>query len=779
MLGGDGRGFASAPLPVVDLREDNTRIDRSCLIRIEAGRVIPDVDGNGVMQVTADGVVIRFAPGGELRGAAPSTLWDQLRGVGIRIEGHRDVVLQGVRIHGFKCAVWATGADGLRIEGGDCSDNYRQRLRSTSQREDAADWLYPHYNDERPWREEYGAAVCVERSSGITIRDLRVRRTQNGIILDRVSDSWIYDNDCSFLSGWGLAMWRSCSNLISRNAFDFCVRGHVEGVYNRGQDSAGILCFEQSSDNVFAENSATHGGDGFFGFAGREAIGQTWWEREQARLRQETGRQEVEDLIRIPAERSREWSARGCNRNLLVHNDFSDASAHGIELTFSEGNLLVSNRVVNNGICGFWGGYSSGTLIAGNVFADNGGLGYGLERGAINMEHASANRILNNLFRNNRCAIHLWWDNDEALLRMPGVVGNERGVTGNLIAGNRIEITAEHHFKRLSQGEPLVGLQLRDVPGGGHVHSNLWINNDVHLSPGLARLFDFTPGCSIVTNPPPGGVDTSWEVPPYALLGRRRPVGARAHLAGRDQIIMDEWGPWDHRSPLIRRLASGADKVRFELRGLVEPPTVELLQGEVSVRCESAGDTQGSSLLEISGGKGVVPWRIRLRSGEFEQILQGTLVQTRWEVVFFEWPETLDPRKDLAGWRRLAGAAGAARGEVSSLDFPYGGGGPRDLPVLSACGPALPGPDHFGMVARTTLRLPAGRWRLRTESDDGVRVRVQGRTVIENWSWHGPTRDEGWWEQAAEGDVLIEVEHFEIDGWAVLRFELLPAEESR
>src|SRR5687768_18079716 len=39
---------------------------------------------------------------------------------------------------------------------------------------------------------------------------------------------------------------------------------------SRGQDSAGILCFEQSSDNLFAENSATHGGDGFFGFRSEE-----------------------------------------------------------------------------------------------------------------------------------------------------------------------------------------------------------------------------------------------------------------------------------------------------------------------------------------------------------------------------------------------------------------------------------------------------------------------------------------------------------------------------
>ncbi|RME91596.1 MAG: hypothetical protein D6766_11625, partial [Verrucomicrobia bacterium] len=167
-------------LPVLDLRRDNTVVTRSCLVRIEPGRVIPDADGNGVLHVAADGVVIRFAPGSALHGADPDTPWDELRGVGIRIDGHRDVVLRDIRVHGFKCGVWASRADGLRIEGGDASDNFRQRLRSTPWQEDAGDWLYPHHNDQRPWREEYGAAVCVERSRGVTIRDLRVRRTQNG-----------------------------------------------------------------------------------------------------------------------------------------------------------------------------------------------------------------------------------------------------------------------------------------------------------------------------------------------------------------------------------------------------------------------------------------------------------------------------------------------------------------------------------------------------------------------------------------------------------------------
>jgi hypothetical protein len=83
-------------------------------------------------------------------------------------------------------------------------------------------------------------------------------------------------------------------------------------------------------------------------------------------------------------------------------------------------------------------------------------------------------------------------------------------------------------------------------------------------------------------------------------------------------------------------------------------------------------------------------------------------------------------------------------------------------------------PDHFGTIARTTLPLSKGRWKITTTSDDGVRVSVNGRPVVENWAWHGPTRDVGVFE--SDGGVAeFLVEHFEIDGYSVLEFAIEPA----
>ena len=46
------------------------------------------------------------------------------------------------------------------------------------------------------------------------------------------------------------------------------------------------------------------------------------------------------------------------------------------------------------------------------------------------------------------------------------------------------------------------------------------------------------------------------EVPPYQAFGGNRPVGARPELRGRQNIIMTEWGPWDHVAPLARLVKS-------------------------------------------------------------------------------------------------------------------------------------------------------------------------------------------------------------------------------
>ena len=712
---------------VVD--RDDVELVESCRVVVPPGLVIADANGDGVIHVRTPGIHVAFAPGSVLRGADPATPWDRLSGYGVRVEQASGVTLAGLRVHGYRCAVWATGADGITVAESDLSDNFRQRLGSTPWAEDQADWLWPHENDANQWLARYGAAVWLEELSRATVREVRVRRGQNGIVLDSVSDSRIFDNDCSFLSGWGLALWRSSDNVVSRNAFDFCVRGYSHGVYNRGQDSAGILCFEQCNRNLFAENSATHGGDGLFAFAGKEALGEVgghapdWYRR------------------------------RGNNDNFLIGNDFSYAAAHGVEITFSFGNKLTGNRIVGNAICGLWGGYSQDTVVFANQFEHNGQAGYGLERGGVNIEHGRRNRVLSNGFAENACGVHLWWDEDEALARLPWALANGTASEDNEVSINRFV-------------EDGVAIQLRG-PSTTRVLGNQFDSVGEELRQEAPAEVERDPGRR------PDDLDLAAVLPEAVrtVSGRTQPVGARAELRGRKHIVMTEWGPWDHESPLLRRVASEPGLHRFELlpRG-----TASVISAPSEERWSLAVDPEDGALTVTSDSSGVVPYRLQLRAGGVPLEAAGLLVDARWQVRFFAW--THDPREEPTAWQdRLASVTAAATPAIlSRLDLPFAHGGPSDLGI-EGIPEDLPA-DRFGCVAETRLRFPAGRYRLATVSDDGVRVWFDGELVIDNWTWHPPTRDEAVIAVEQDREVPIRIEHFELDGYAQLLFEIAVAD---
>jgi len=733
--------------PVIEVVRDNTVVTESCTIWVRPGVLIADSDGNGVIQIVGDDIVVEFEAGSVLRAVdvgegEGQTPWNKLDGIGISVVRGSNVTLRSPRVQGFKIGVAAAGTPGLTIEDGDFADNFRQRLASTPLAEDASDWLWPHDNDAGEWRQRYGAAIVVERSSAVTIRRNRVRTGQNGIILDRVSASRVYDNDASFLSGWGLAMWRSSDNIVSRNALDFCVRGHSEGVYNRGQDSAGILAFESCQRNTFAENSATHGGDGFFGFAGKEALGE-----------------------RAPVESDLDLAAAGCRANIFYGNDLSYAPAHGLELTFSNDALVWGNRMVENAICAIWGGYSNDWTITENVFERNGQLGYGQERGAINIEHGSGHRIFSNSFVDNRVALHLWWDDDAKLLELPGVKARYRGVTDNEFICNLVRVTADPGALAIQIRSPRPELLGTLVHGGNRVEIDAGSEWSVPAG--------FKPELRVIGPDECGG---GLRMPPPEILGSTRPVGARAHLRGRHQIIMGPWGPWDHESAMIRQRGRLADRVRYEIYGDVGTPRA--IEPRGTALGVNVWQRDGFRELDIVASEpGVHPYRVELRPGtdRMTRAIEGTLVVASWDVRIF--PMTVDPLAPgtREAWREESRGDHAAHTVADAIDFAFGSAGPAGVPALRSAKETLPGRAQFGLVATTRLSLPEGRWKFTTLSDDGVCVRVNGATIIENWSHHGPTTDTAVFEQAAGGaEVEIEVEYFQLDGHAVLRLSIEP-----
>jgi len=707
-------------LPTVRVTSDDVRISQSCTIVIPAGTIIEDLNGNGVIQIVASDVEVTFAPGSHLRGSPRDRRPDEYRGYGIRLDGQSNVTIKGARVSGFWGGLWAMKAHDLTLDAIDASDNRRAYLKSTPVAEDSGDWLFPHDNDENQWLHNYGAAMYVEDSNRITIRNCTVRGGQNALCLDRVNDSKIYDNDFSFNSGWGIAMWRSSRNTISRNACDCCVRGYSHGVYNRGQDSAGILMFEQNCDNVIAENSATHGGDSFFGFAGKEALGETgshppdWYKR------------------------------RGNNDNLLIGNDFSYAPAHGIEMTFSFGNIFYDNRLVENAICGVWGGYSQDTLIAKNQIEGNGEMAYGLERGGINIEHGRRNRILANTFKTNKCGVHLWGGPVGAFADKPWAKANGTESKDNFAGDNQfVGDTLAFHLR--GPGELILG-------------ENSLENVDQEMSKEPESLVRKGAKADVPARPR------------YVAYGSTRPVGARPQLRGRQNIVMTEWGPWDHESPLVRKVHDTGDSVRFDLHN-VSPNATITVEGDGVQGQDCAGPDARIFTLSCAG-PGVHPYRLRVKDGHWRHEIRGTLISTTWDVTFFKWTEADDPRTNLPAWRNLSRGQTAVSGQTRQLTLKYAWGGPSEQNLSEAITAAKLGGDHFGMIARTQLPLSAGTWEFTTLSDDGVRVLVDGKPVIENWAWHGPTRDTGLLGLSEDKTVEVIVEYFEIDGYAVLELGL-------
>ncbi|HEY0304788.1 MAG TPA: right-handed parallel beta-helix repeat-containing protein, partial [Longimicrobiales bacterium] len=302
--------------------------------------------------------------GATLRGTSTSALPDERAGVAIRIDGGSNVTIRNARVRGYKIGIIARGTRNLTLVDNDISHNWKPRLFSLVEHESLVDWLSHHKNDQDEWL-RFGAAIYLADVKGGEIRGNRIEQGFEGLMLTRSDSLRIWNNTIEFNSGIGIGLYRSSYNTIMHNRASFNVRGYSHGFYRRGQDSADLLMYEQSSHNVVAYNSMTHGGDGLFLWAGQSTM--------------DTGQ-------------------GGANDNLFYMNDFSYAPTNAMEATFSR-NAFIRN-IARGSEYGLWGGYSFDSYIAENIFEDN--------RTGIAIEHGQGNQIVSNTFARDSTAINLW-----------------------------------------------------------------------------------------------------------------------------------------------------------------------------------------------------------------------------------------------------------------------------------------------------------------------------------------------------------------------------------
>ncbi len=652
-----------------------------------------------------------------LKGSNRKQSPDEFFGVAILIRNGRNITIKNLTAKGYKVALLAQNIDGLKVENCDFSYNYRQHLNSSQEKEDISDWMSYHQNEKDEWL-RYGAAMYLRGCNNAIISNSKVTGGQNALMMVESNNGMIYNNDFSFNSGIGLGMYRCSFNKVVYNKINFNVRGYSHGVYNRGQDSAGILVYEQSNSNLFYKNSVTHGGDGFFLWAGQTTM--------------DTGK-------------------GGCNDNILMDNDFSYAPTNGIEVTFSR-NKIIHNRIFE---CdhGIWGGYSFDTEISGNQFRDN--------RIAIAIEHGLDNTIHHNLFYEDREAIRLWsrkeqskdWgyakyrDTRSAGYTVVGNSFNKNPLVFNLSGTDSLRI----FVNRVSLCDAVYKTDTTVT------HLDTTYNDEL-----LYQLSeDFKPDLPSVSNP----------VEPFKGNGR---------LAGRKNIMMTAWGPYDFRYPVIWNTnpADTSGTMQFEVLGPkgkwrivsikgVDSVSVKKgsLPSKITVQKEKQSKTDieiiaeytGEAFIDQFGNKQSAKMPYRFAFKKFFQPINFT-------VSWYAFDSSANPIN--TNYRdQLKTKQPFKTEKANRLDYTWWNGIKTGEEWY----------NQFLTVAEGSAEFSKGEYELAVTWDDAVRVYVDGKLVVDEWNPSRYKFDESPNKKlrlALDGNHHFRVEHAELGGFATLSVKI-------
>lgn len=114
----------------------------------------------------------------------------------------------------------------------------------------------------------------------------------------------------------------------------------------------------------------------------------------------------------------------------------------------------------------------------------------------------------------------------------------------------------------------------------------------------------------------------------------------------------------------------------------------------------------------------------------------------------------------------LSGAPTTTRYD-QDIHFEWGTGHPA---------PGLPA-DNFSVRWTRSFDVPAGRYRVHTRTDDGVRVYVDGSVVIDDWNVHSPVEHDADVDLGA-GSHFVKVEYFEGGGGATAQVSFEPLDRA-
>jgi parallel beta-helix repeat protein len=697
------------------------RITQSQKIKKEIYQLEAPADTSlALILIEGNNLVIDFN-NAELKGSK-GKMPDAFFGVALLIRNARNVTIRNLKANGYKVALLARNVEQLTLENCDFSYNYRQHLNSTQEKEDISDWMSYHHNEKDEWL-RYGAAMYLRNCDKAEISHCRVTGGQNGLMMTECDSVMVFNNDFSFNSGIGIGMYRSSYGMIYYNRLMFNVRGYSHGVYNRGQDSAGILVFEQCGNNIFYKNNVTHGGDGFFLWAGQYTM--------------DTGE-------------------GGCNDNLLFGNDFSYAPTNGIEVTFSR-NQIIKNilRECDHGI---WGGYSFGTTIRNNRIEDN--------RIGVAIEHGQQNAIYMNSFRKNGEGIKLWARKtqpaDWVYAQKRDTRSHKVDITNNFFKENGRALNLRY-TDSITLAENFIDGRETDALLRDSTLTN-W--STVYRNDTMARPFieetQYNWPQAIVR-----------EVPLFPVTEDR--------YAGRKNILITEWGPYDFRSPIIWNTnpADTSGLMQFDILGPAGKwkirkyygvEGVSVVNGEVPAKL-TARKVRGKGtdiLIELDyiGEEVLTPFGETVKAGKAYRFQFRRFFQPiHWEVDWYAYDSLTNPVRFPDRLGQL-GQQPPVKHEISDkLDYAWWGGiraGEKQFP-------------QFITLANGQVFVPEADYELSVTWDDAVRVHLDGKMILDEWEPSRYSFDESPNRKIKlhlSGNHNFRVEHVELNGFATLAVKL-------
>ena len=675
---------------------------------------------NPVIEIEGNNIVVDFN-NAELDGNIKGDLPDKFTGIAIHIKSGKNITIKNLAARGYKIALLAKGIEGLTIEHCDFSYNYRQHLNSTQQKEDLSDWMSYHHNEKDEWL-RYGAAMYLRGCDKAIIHDNIVTGGQCGLMLTQCNDGLIYNNNISFNSGIGIGMYRSSGNKIMYNKLDFNVRGHSEGVYNRGQDSAAILVFEQCNNNVYAFNSATHSGDGFFLWAGQTTM--------------DTG-------------------IGGCNDNLIFKNDFSYAPTNGVEVTFSR-NRMSANQLIecDNGI---WGGYSYNSDM---IYNDIRNCKMG-----IAIEHGQDNKIEFNKIYNCNIAIKLW-----ARASQPA----DWGYANKRDTKSRNYDIGYNSFRENKTVFDFVRTNKISGIKNDTTRNNIFLKSDTTVKDiSVAGFVVYTDAFEPAT-------EQERKIVKMKLPWKEHLIDPDSSLNGRRNIHITEWGPYDFHSPFIWNTnpVDKSDTLKFEIIGpkgnwkLVNQrgvKNISLSSGTIpAVLYAIKTNEEGQDVfieLEYTGESIVNPFGKKIVKGKpWRFSYSNNILPVDWSINWYAFDSIHNPVKNPAMIAELVKQAPILQEQTKEMNYAWWGGIGKEKKQ-----------EQFLTIAEADVELPPGEYEFVVSWDDAVRLYVDGKLILDEWNPSKYIFDESPNRQVSlylDGKHHLKVEHAELGGFATLIVKL-------